>query len=148
MAVPARPLFALQCLALLCLAGCGPAGPTTVVSGTVTVKDKPVVGEITFVGPDGKEVKAPILDGKYSVPNPIAGVNKIKITGMGADLAPGVGAKPMVPKDAAKDMMTKDMSKATVGTGVPPPAKYALPDNGLTYEVKSGTQTKDFPLEP
>jgi len=149
MARSARPLFLLlQLAALLALAGCGPSGPSTLVSGSVTYKDKPVTGEITFIGPDGKDAKAPILDGKYSVANPPVGLNKIKITGMGGDLAPaGGGGKPPIPKDVGgKDAVAPTTS--TVGAGVAPPAKYASPDNGLKYEVKAGTQTKDFPLEP
>src|SRR5262245_65909291 len=55
------PMF----VALVLSAGCG--GPTTgTVTGRVTYKERPVAsGQISFIGPDGVPVCAPIENGSY-----------------------------------------------------------------------------------
>jgi len=115
------------------------------VAGKITLKGDPVTGTVVFVGPDGKEASGPInMDGTYIVANPSAGNNKIMVKGMegpiGGAAPPSGGAPPPgVPKI--------DMPSAAK-MGVPPPAKYATADNGLTFNVTTGAQKHDIELTP
>lgn len=141
-----RPLAPALLLAASFLAGgCGKgdgAGKNS-VSGKVTVNGQPVAGEVVFIGPDNRENRTPItLDGSYTVSNPAAGENRILVRGFG-----GVDAN----LARRADRMPKDISKTT-GTpklpGAAPPAKYAQPNNGLTFHVTGGRQKHDIELTP
>ena len=135
-------LVAVASLALAAASGCGPSNAS--VSGTVTFNNQPLPsGTITFSSDVGsKPVKAaPIVDGKYTITDFPTGLAKVSVvttpppSGGGAP-PPGVNAIP-VPSAAAP------------GKYVPIPQRYSTPDkSGLTYEVKGGEQTKDFPLTP
>jgi hypothetical protein len=129
--------------ALLFVPGCGSKGPKNYVVGKVTVKGQPATGTIAFIGSDGKEVVSPIgPDGSYMIPDPPLGDAKIAVRGM-----PGMisGPPPNTPKELTKDM-PGNTSAPTMG--VPPPAKYANPTNGLTFKVTGGKQTHDIDLTP
>jgi len=128
----------LFCLAIF-LVGCSKRGPSVVVSGKVTIGDQGANGSIHFIGPSGKEVMGPLLNGKYEVSDPEVGENKIAVKGMAAATgATGAVKSPEIPG-----------APPSAGMGVSPPAKYATPEgSGLTYTVTKGKQTKDFPLAP
>src|SRR5207253_10626900 len=76
--------FALL-LAALYMAGCGEPGPSTMVSGKVTVGGQPVQGTIHFLSADGKEVSGPIgpTGGMYTVANPPVGEVTVLVKGTG-----------------------------------------------------------------
>jgi len=125
---------------LLLVTGCGGGGKglTNSVSGKVTLGDKNVAGTVYFVYSD-KETVAPIgVDGMYTMSNPPAGQVKILVKGdPGRTVAPPVKGGPEMP------------SMGGASQGVNPPAKYASPaTSDLTYEVKTGKQTKDLELKP
>ncbi len=121
--------------ALLLVMGCGgKGGAKDSVSGKVVFKGQPVEGSITFIGANGKEASAPIMsDGTYMVPDPPLGEDKIVIKG-----APGMSNAPArkIPAMPGKDV-------TPVAKGTPPPARYAVPTNGLTFKVTGGKQTYD-----
>jgi hypothetical protein len=135
--IPARWRLAC-CLGGLAVAlltsGCGPRFGN--VSGTVTIKNKPVSGgTITFYDADnhavGGEIKA---DGSFTVNKVKAGRARVTVVAPMAIEFKGIGggeaALPGAPKPS------------------PVPARYADPENsGLTLEVTEGDQTHDFPLE-
>jgi len=128
-------------LVLFLVTGCGKGGPKNSVSGKVLFKDQPVMGSVTFVGPDGKEVSGPINpDGTYTVNDPPLGEDKIAIKGI-----PGMVNAPPPPQGELPGM--KGMP-APPKMAVPPPAKYANPANGLTFKVTGGKQTYNIDLNP
>ena len=122
--------------------GCG-WGRKGSVTGEVKYNDRPLAaGAIVFLFQDGEKqvVHADIVDGKYSMPSTPTG--KAKVTVTATPPSRGHGALPSgATKSAAPSVLREKY--------VPIPAKYGNPDtSGLTYDVKSGTQTKDFPLTP
>jgi len=128
-----RSLCLVAALSFLVLTtGCPGGKKKNEVTGKVTLDGKAVAGTVVFIGSDGKELMTLIRpDGSYTIVDPPAGEVKIKITGPLGIAAPG-----------------KDQAPAVGGmeTGVPPPAKYASPDNGLKLTVTGGKQTYDIPL--
>jgi len=125
---------------LLWGAGCGPKGPKNSVSGKVTLNGKAVAGQVSFIGPDGKEITSGINpDGTYMIPDPPTGQAKIVVKGM-----PGGGGVAGV--QGTKTIEAPGATTAEVG--VPPPLKYAAPDNGLTFNVTGGKQTHNIELTP
>jgi hypothetical protein len=145
-----RVLAVVVLLPLLTVtAGCSGSGPKNTVSGKVTLKGQLILGSITFVGPNGKEVTAPINpDTSYLIPDPAMGENKIAIKGI-PGAAPG-GAPAEAGQPGLKKDMMKDMLSPTT-MGVPPPAKYATPggpDGKLTFTVTGGKQEFNIELKP
>ena len=119
-------------------AGCdknaGPAAGAG-LSGKVSLGGQPVSGTVVFVGADKKEYSALIMpSGMYSIPELPAGEYKIAVRGAGGTMMKG-------PKGANN---MPDMA-GSAGGGAPP-AKYASPDNGLTYKYAGGKQTHDIEL--
>jgi len=145
---PGRLTLLLVAAVLVCLAGCSGKKPKSKVTGKVTVGDKPVMGEVVFLGDDGKEFKGVInaKDGIYTLLDAPNGQYKVAVKGMGAGLnVPGGGGQVAPPKDAPK----MDMPDLARGQSVQPPAKYGDPKtSGLTFEVTGGEQTFDIPLKP
>ena len=133
--------FGVLSLLVTVALGCGGSkGSKDSVSGKVTTGGQPVSGEIVFTFADGKTLSSPIGEGgKYSIPGAPKGEAKVSVKGMGGIAGPAKGM-PDGPKGV-------DMPAAG-GGGVPPPGKYAKADNGLTYTVKGGDETKDFDLTP
>jgi hypothetical protein len=105
----------------------------------VTQGGQAVAGTVLFIDSANKEYASPIAaDGKYQVIGLPTGTAKIIVKGSGVGgTAPGLGAKDK-----------ESMPTAGAAGGVAPNAKYAKPDNGLTYEVKTGEQTYDIELKP
>jgi hypothetical protein len=124
-------------VAALALAGCG-GGKDADVSGTVTVNGELVEeGAITFIPADGQgpTTGGAIKGGKYAVKKVPLGLMKVKISKpkfvREKELYPG---QKNSPKQA---VMAEDL-----------PARYSDDEKTeLRYEVHSGSNTKDFPLE-
>jgi hypothetical protein len=156
-------------LCLIAIAGCGSTGT---VSGKVTFKDKPLtVGEVVFTTDEGGHVFRSDLsqDGSYRVSGIPPGSVKITITTPYP--AEGTGGRPGGPPGrpggppggggppAGHGQIPTDKLPPGVGTGVFDPNKIPegavkIPDkyrdaekSGLTYTVKSGSQTFDIPLQ-
>jgi hypothetical protein len=137
--------------------GCGSNGTIT---GTVTYRGTPITtGTIVFAPESGATpVTAPITDGKYTAEKVPAGPAKVGITSI---FTPGMQVNPMqramqggmpptkgaeLPEQAKK--LLEGASQAKEKKGVPIPDMYASPTtSGLSYTVKSGKQTQDFPLD-
>ena len=137
------PSLCAVSLALLigAVTGCSSSAAGESIKGKVTLGDKPVSGMIVFTGADGKEASAPIsADGAYSVSNPSHGALKITITSMGPGPVKGVPSAVKPKNDGVLPALPTE--------GIPPPAKYSKPDNGLTYDFKGGLQTFDLELKP
>lgn len=134
-----RILRSLAFTAWLISAGCSSNASSDSVRGKVTLNDKPVSGMVVFTATDGKTASSPIgPDGSYTVTSPPRGTVKVSVTGMGP--AAGRGPAPAKMKD--------DSLPELPAEGVPPPAKYAKPDNGLTFDVTGGPQSFDISLQP
>jgi hypothetical protein len=132
-AIRALPASAVFALAVCALAGCG-SGKLSEVSGTITYEGKAIEqGSISFIlipvdgnGPSGG---SSIVDGKYSAKNVPVGMAKVQIRG-----ARVTGQKQMLP----------DSPPVTTSEEMLPPKYHSASE--LTYDVKSGTQVKDFDL--
>jgi hypothetical protein len=130
--------------------GCGPP-PTGTVSGTVTVDGQPVAnGLITFL-PDagGEPQSAAIEGGKYATAAVPAGPCKVTVITRGANPAGGGGnaASGMVVGLGPGDVRPEPQAGGGKKKEVTVPARYADPtQSGLTFDVKPGANTKDFPL--
>lgn len=126
----------LPTLAVLSFSGCGGGGSNS-IEGKVTLGGKGVSGEMTWIGSDKKEYRAPVMpDGSYKVLNVPAGEASITIKGMEMPAGPKT-----LPKDSPK-----------IGTpleqGVAPPAKYNQVGH-LKHTVKGGKEIGvDFTLTP
>ena len=120
--------------------GCSGAGgkesSKNSLSGTVTYKGQPVVGELVFMGSDRKEIKVPISEeGHYMIDNLPKGELDILVRSIPKQ-SPPPGIK-----------VPSDIPVVHAPAGVSPPGKYSVPGNGLKVEVTGGLQTKDLPLE-
>jgi hypothetical protein len=110
----------------------------------VTLNGAPVTGEVTFIG-QGKEAKgAAAFDGSYFINDPPLGEVKVTVKPIAI---PGGALPKGKPADASKLPDMPAIGEA-IKQGVPPPAKYASPDNGLKFEVKAGKQKIDISLTP
>jgi hypothetical protein len=121
---------------LALVAGCGQGSATGEVSGTVRVdgEQAPTGSSITFVPADGKSPTAGALiqDGKYTT-RVAVGPAKVQIR---------------APKTIAKSKAAKQAGPGAEGDRVEEslPAKYN-DDTTLTYDVKPGTNSKDWDLK-
>ena len=122
-------------LGLGLVVGCGAGGGDVgELSGSVSYDGKPVSeGSITFIATDGKSPTAggSIKDGKYTASKVPAGSSKVSIS-----------AVKVVGKKKAYD--TPDSPEVPI-TEPLLPEKYNVKTE-LKYDVKAGTQTKDFDL--
>ncbi len=126
--------------------GCSQPIPPDMVSGKVTLDGKPVIGEIIFIGADGKQVTSSVgpTGGAYSIGNPPQGEVTIVIRSLAGMTMPAGAGPPPNAGEASKTM-------ASTGgiTSVPAPAKYADPQTSdLRYTVKPGKQEHDIQLTP
>ncbi len=130
----------LALVASVSLAGCGSGGPVMGrVSGTVSYQGKPIPkGSITFVPTDGTRPSATgtIENGAYTLQT----------------TEPGDGAVVGGYKVAVSDIDANALNTALPGMPVQAP-KSAIPKkygdanaSGLTADVQSGSQTKNFEL--
>jgi hypothetical protein len=122
--------------ALALAAGCGPGSGTGEVSGTVRVDGElaPPGSSITFVPSDGKSPTAGALiqDGKYTT-RVAVGPAKVQVR------APKTVAKSKAAKQAGPGAEA-DLVEESL------PARYN-DDTTLTFDVKPGTNTKDWELK-
>jgi hypothetical protein len=120
---------------LLFLSGCGSDDDRQAVSGTVTIKGKPIDGTISFVPASNETTQegSTIENGKYSIPREkglIPGTYKVKIYSPdNKEVTPDPGGNPFFAK--AKERI---------------PAKYNE-STTLTREVKRGGNAIDFNLD-
>jgi hypothetical protein len=135
-----RSLF-LLCFALAAI-GCSDGAS---VSGDVTYEGKPVKkGYISFIPADGQgpTVAAPISDGHFSVSNVRPGPKIVKI-----EAADNAGPSIHSTEDMKK--MSEEMKDKVGPTGII--STETVPadaiGNNATFEVKSGSNTQDFPLK-
>jgi hypothetical protein len=131
--------FFLMVIVASSITGCAGKGD---ISGEVKFKGELLpFGRITFVseGASKQVVTGVIKDGAYSVAGVPAGPAKVKI-------------ETFKPLPADKTPKESDLPKglsASPPKHVEIPSKYADPaKSGLTYDVTSGSQTKDFDLNP
>lgn len=123
-------------LVLGSFSGCGggddaPAREYADVTGKVTYQGEPLKkGQVMFQPPTGEMVVAEIqADGTYSMKGVIGGNN---VTIVSRD---EMGAT------NADDPASRAEPKSYI------PVKYGTPASGLIFEVKPGTNTKDFDLQ-
>jgi hypothetical protein len=143
------------------LSGCSdgqPTFPTGEVSGTVTYQGERISqGQIKFISKDtGNFATAAIKDGSYTVKAPL-GMCKIEIQVQSTEIG---AVPPQVPPQLKamveakkKEMRDKGMQvpdelpQGTKGAAINLPDKYKSADtSGLEFEVKAGTQTKEWDL--
>jgi hypothetical protein len=154
-----RRLVCTCILGLAVFSGCsGGKGtfPTGEVSGTVTYKGKPIfLGKITFIstGVEGNFGSAIINDGAYTVKAPL-GLCKIEIQMQSDENKYAVTPQQLkMIKAKMKAMRDQGMKvpdeppQVTKRPTVSLPEKYKFADkSGLEFEVKAGSQTKEWDL--
>jgi len=137
--VPYR-LLAVLLTGVIVAAGCTNKGPANMVMGKVQYNGQPVAGMVVFIGSDGKEKSANLLNGMYDIPDPPLGEVTILVKGSG-----GLKTKKAeVPK--LKDKAGSEALGGTADMGVDPPAKYGTKDGGIKKTVKSGVNTLNLDL--
>jgi hypothetical protein len=126
-----RSLLVLAASAAFAASGCG--RDTGSITGEVKYNGQLLpIGDIAFLSQEGdRQVRhADIIDGKYSIPSIPVGQAKVIVTTWQPQPRKG-SPPPPVPK------------------AILIPERYGNPDqSGLTYEVKAGSQTNDFNLQP
>ncbi len=146
---------------VLCLAalatGCSGSGTIT---GKVTYQKQPLTGgTVLFTSTAGKGSRTATIgeDGSYTITNMPTGPAKIAVDTRTAQARPGPfgGAPPSM--QPPKDVQLPDTARSgglygppsgKKATAVPIPERYADPEkSGLTYTVKSGSQTHPIDLE-
>jgi hypothetical protein len=152
----ARLLTGTLLLSLL-VCGCNNSGmgPQGQVSGKVIYNGKPLPGgQVTFltakgytfnsvIDPEGNyKLQAPVGEAKIVVDNRML-LKSNEPPKLDLRHPPGITPPPGVKQDDAG----ASSAPAIAGTYVALPKKYSSPDaSGLTYTVKSGTQTYDIDL--
>jgi hypothetical protein len=146
-------------LGLAAFSGCsGGQGtfPTGDVSGTVTYKGERIpLGKITFIstGGTGNFGSATINDGAYTVKAPL-GLCKVEVQAQSDENKYTVTPQQMKMIESKMKAMREQGMKvpdkppvATKRTSIELPEKYKFADkSGLEFEVKAGTQTKEWDL--
>jgi hypothetical protein len=133
-------------LLVVCLAvaasGCGARRAT--VSGEVKYNGSPLPsGTITFISQASQNqvAAAEIVDGKYTIKGIEPGPAKVTVV----TLPPSKGGLP--PRGGKPVEAPSTFSSSHQGKYVPIPRRYGgAEQSGLSYEVKPGSQTKDFDL--
>ncbi|WP_435005345.1 hypothetical protein P12x_003242 [Tundrisphaera lichenicola] len=137
-----RIVLGIALLSILSASGCGSDGPVMGrVSGTVTVEGEPLKkGTVTFIATDSQRPNATgAIDsnGYYSLqttePGDGAVVGSYKVAISDVDSSALNTAMPGMPAPVAKSAISKTYLDAN--------------SSGLTAEVESGSQTKDFDLK-
>jgi hypothetical protein len=139
---PRPAAAAFLAVALSAAAGC--SGGTGNVTGKITYKNEPVPGgSVQFMSPAGAFVGEIGPDGSYSVSGVPTGASKIAITCQDpkyAEYMNQLAAHARDPKVPKPKGSPDDFNKI--------PTKYTdFTSSGLTYEVKSGSQTHDIELK-
>jgi hypothetical protein len=140
-----RLVHLLPWLALLALAGCGPAAGS--ISGKVSYKDKPLNGGTVRLVSSDNRVKSAVIgtDGTYTIDRVPVGPAKIAVSPPIAGTVMPRGMK----MDPSKMGGGPEGAAAPAGDKpVPLPDKYQDPEkSGLTYTVTAGKQEHDIPLK-
>lgn len=140
-----RACLAVAGLVALAAAGCG-GGDSAVLSGSVTYDGQPVEnGTITLLPEDGKGPSAggQISGGQYRIEGVTPGRKIVRILGVKAvDFARTSEELRLKAEEAARQ--GKVGADPEPATSIPPDAK----GNNATVELKPGSQTLDFHLEP
>lgn len=150
-------LLAGTLLLALFLSGCNRSslGSEGEVSGKVTYKGKPLPGgQVMFITPQGYTFTSVIdPEGNYKLKVLVGevriAVDNSMLLNSNKPPAPNIRRPPGIePPPGVKVDDIKQSSGATItGTFVPLPEKYRTPDaSGLTYTVKSGSQTYNIEL--
>jgi hypothetical protein len=133
-----RPVLAALLLPFLAVGCSGGSAKIGVVNGKVSIDGKPPAAGTTvvFYGPENKQAAAPVdPDGSYHAVDVPVGMDKIAVKGVSQ--MSGAAAGKMKPIEGM----------GGTAQGVPVPKKYESPDNGLTLDVKSGTQEFNIELK-
>jgi hypothetical protein len=137
--------LAATVLAIATLSGCGKGKGE--ISGKVIFRNQPLPsGKITFYVADKPGVRffSDIKDGEYTIRGCPPGPVKVTVETV---WLPDKPDPRRAPKDTLKDFASKFEDREKPGVFVPIPKRYSDPDRSeLTYEVESGSQTKDFEL--
>jgi hypothetical protein len=145
-------------LLLLFAAACG--GGTATISGTVTYKGEPLTaGYVAFYDTNGQTASGRIeADGHYTVYKAPVGELKAAVFTVDLTAKPPVGfTKKKQPGGVYEEAMAKSKrgsanamtEAAQAGKFIAIPARYKDPEqSGLTFTVKSGSQTIDLDLKP
>jgi hypothetical protein len=137
---------------LLALTGCG--GPRTAeVSGKVMYKGELVpTGKIAFIAEDGRMDWSSISNGEYTMSRAPVGPVRVTVEGGTLQIIQG---PPMMRKVPEGMMQMKGDKPGPIDLPDPTKEKMKVPpkygdekNSGLTYEVQSGKQEKDFDLPP
>jgi hypothetical protein len=135
-------------------------GGTATISGTVTYKGEPLTaGYVAFYDTNGQTASGRIdADGHYTVYKAPVGEVKVAVFTIDPTAKPPVGlTKKKQPGGVYEEAMAKSkqtsngemIAPARPGKFVPIPARYKDPEqSGLTFTVKSGSQTIDLDLQP
>jgi hypothetical protein len=143
-------------LGLAVFSGCSRGFPTGEVSGTVKYKGEPIsLGKITFISTDGTGHfgTAIINDGAYTIKAPL-GPCKIELQIQSDENKYAVTPQQMqMIKSKMKQMkdqgieVPNELPQVTRRPTIKLPEKYKFADkSGLEFDVKSGTQTKEWDL--
>lgn len=129
-------------LVLIWTSGCGSSLGT--VSGKVTVDDKPVEGDVIFIG-DGTSRPGSISpDGSYKIDKLKPGEYKVVVKGL---LKTAFEKPKEVSKEKKADLPAIEGKASAIGTGERPPEKYGdEKTTPLKITVAAGSQTQDLKL--
>lgn len=151
----ARPRAAGAPLALfaalaLCPLGCGSGAHPATVAGTVTVRDKPLVGGTVALYCADKQIlhARTDADGRYSIPNVPPGA--VRVTVQAQRRVPfGVRSAVRPPKLPTGDGPVPPVADPSDAPGVSVPLRYAHPEeSGLIVTVAAPHVTFDIALAP
>lgn len=137
--------LAIAAMALISLAGCGPAN--TAVTGAVSYNGEPVEeGAISFrpEGGTGQSFGGRITDGRYSIEEASPGAKKVVVIGV-KKIDFGMSSE-----EASKKASEAQAAGKAWGGHLSEPADYIPEDaegNSQTVEVKPGEQTLDFAIK-
>jgi hypothetical protein len=142
----------LALILLLGLTGCSSRGT---VSGKVTYRKQSLGGGTVIFYSEGKGTfRATIKDdGTYTIADLPTGTVRIAVVGPTVNTGPGNRYRKVpkgveIPEESKDNPLYGPAQKSSGKKGVKLPERYGDPDKSqLTYEVISGQQTKDLPLD-
>lgn len=149
-----RLLAVACCVVGVACVGCGPSGPPLgTVSGTVTMDGQPLSNAlVTFTPAEGGRSSTGKTDasGKYELAfveskGALIGTHKVSVTTI-AEVAASAPVSSDSEEYAKQAMGGSQSDYDSAKVTEPIPAKYNTATT-LTFEVKSGSNTYDIPLE-
>jgi hypothetical protein len=128
--------------------GCG-AGKKATLTGRVTLGGQPVEsGFITFFPEDnqGTAVTGEIVQGEYKIEDLVPGKKRIYValTDQGESIAPDPSEKITSRRESNAERLAGRKKKQT---GSKQPAPVKIGGNNVIYDIPSGSQQIDVPLE-